>query len=137
MKKLFILLILTSIFVTSCNMKDVLNPDPVPNPEPDPDPIPKVEYVMPFLSTNKLEVKAELLKITDKVEETKHKDYYRVTCVPTKSETNMFSYLSYEYSLDGFDFKDLNFTYKLDKSLKLTKKDKEKLITYLESIVLK
>lgn len=136
MKKIFILFILASIFTTSCTKKVDIAPEPIV-PIPEPKPIPVVEYTMPYLSSDKLKVKAELLKMTDKIVETKHKDYYKVTCVPAKSETNMFSFLSYEYSLDGFDFVKLNFTYKLDESIEISKVDKEKLLDYLNNLILK
>jgi hypothetical protein len=136
MKKLFIIFIVTSIFVTSCTEEiDITSEAIVPVPEAAS--ISMVEYTMPFLSSNKLEVKAELLKITDEIVETKHKNYYKVTCIPTKSETNMFSSLSYEYSLNEFDFRELNFTYKLDKDLNISKENKEKLLEYLQTLVLK
>ncbi|MGB5988483.1 MAG: hypothetical protein WBG43_01920 [Marinifilaceae bacterium] len=138
MKKLFILFILASVFTTSCTKKVDIKPEPiVPVPIPQPKPIPVVEYTMPYLSSDKLKVKAELLKMTDKIVEIKHKNYYKVTCVPTKSETNMFSFLSYEYSLDGFDFVKLNFTYNLDESIKISKDNKKKLLDYLNNFILK
>lgn len=137
MKKIIILLALgLSIFASSCSKDD----DPETKPKttkPVVVPVVTQSYAMPFLHTNPIIIKDSLLKISDNVVETKRKGYYKLTCTPKASKVNMFSSLSYEFTTEDLDFKGLNFSYKFDKTLKLTQADKDKVVAYLKTQILR
>lgn len=101
------------------------------------DNVSKTGYLMPVLSKDKAEVKAELIRISENVSEVNNNDSYTITCIPTASKNMIFSYLSYEYIFDGVNFKELNFTYKINNSLSIAQEDKDKIINYINTIILK
>jgi hypothetical protein len=128
MKKIIILLVLgLSIFASSCSKDDDSKPSSGLTGD----------YVMPFLDTNPILVKDHLLKISDKVVEVKRKGYYKLTCTPKASKVNMFTSLSYEFTTEDLDFRGLNFSYKFDETLKLNKADKDQVIAYLKTQILR
>jgi hypothetical protein len=131
MKNIFIALALASMLCLSCS-KENTDPTPVPTPEPEPVPVP-VEYVMPFLSVDRVVVKNEMVKLTNNIVEVKEKGKHTITVSLEPKEGIMFSTLIYTFYYDGFDVKEMNFTYKLDASVKLTDADKTKLSDYLKS----
>ncbi|MGB5988811.1 MAG: hypothetical protein WBG43_03600 [Marinifilaceae bacterium] len=137
MKKIIILLALgLSIFASSCSKDD----DPEQKPKttkPAVVPTTVKGYAMPFLHTSPIIIKDFLLKISDNVVETKRKGYYKLTCAPKASNVNMFSSLTYEFTTEELDFKGLNFSYKFDKALNLTQADKDKVIAYLKTQILR
>jgi len=118
MKKIIIFLILGLGIITSCT-KD--------------DPEPQRGYRMPYLSSNRIELKKHLLEITPNVVETQVGNTFTIVCKPVQSETNMFSEMIYTINYNGFELDEFTFSYKIDQSITLTEDEKVKLDNFLRN----
>jgi len=118
MKKIIIFLILGLGMMVSCTEDD---------------PEPQKSYSMPYLTSDKTELKNHLLEITPNVVETQVGNTFTIVCKPAPSETNMFSEMIYTINYKGFELDEFTFSYKIDKSITLTEDEKVKLDDFLKN----
>lgn len=121
MKNILIFLILNLSLLTSCN---------------DNDSEVRMDYNMPYITSDKNALKTHLLKITPNVTESQDGNTFTIVCKPPITDTNMFYELIYVYNYKGFDLDEFTFTYKIDKSISLTEENKTKLAHFLKNSII-